>query len=159
MKNVTVIVPNQNKSEVQLNLSLEEAREYIYSIDFSMIINKFVRRHKWLRIEATETCNQYRNYLYLLKKYGTKSPLPPSEGIDEFWHHHILDTKKYIEDCEIIFGSYLKHMPDYFHHKKSTENKLNDYFTRTKRLYKSEFGESLMSKKYYFKPLLRLIGL
>ena len=31
--------------------------------------------------------------------------------VDEFWHQHILDTRKYRDDCENIFGHYMDHTP------------------------------------------------
>ena len=37
--------------------------------------------------------------------------LAPSRMVDQFWHHHILDTSKYINDCNSVFGSYLHHFP------------------------------------------------
>lgn len=37
--------------------------------------------------------------------------LVPSRKIDKFWHHHILDTEKYIADCELLFGKYMHHYP------------------------------------------------
>ena len=37
--------------------------------------------------------------------------LAPTKEIDRFWHHHILDTQKYMEDCNFVFGYYLHHFP------------------------------------------------
>ena len=136
--------------------SLEAAKQYIYSIDFSMIIDKLIKRQKWLRIEAEECCKQYRNYLWLLKNYGTEKPLPPSEDIDEFWHHHILDTEKYIEDCDAVFGGYLHHYPYYGHDGKTTLTDLNRTFLETQKIYKDEFGASLKSVRYLFRRVVRI---
>ncbi len=143
MESITSVKSTNKISPKRIDTHLQNAYEYIYSIDFSMIINKLVQRYRWLQIEAEEACKQYRNYLWLLKKYGTKKPLPPSEDIDEFWHHHILDTRKYINDCEMIFGDYLQHYPYYGLDKKSTLNDLNAAFSKTLERYKNEFGVSL----------------
>ncbi|MHC2071115.1 glycine-rich domain-containing protein [Bremerella sp. T1] len=37
--------------------------------------------------------------------------LAPTMEIDHFWHHHILDTQKYMEDCDHVLGYYLHHFP------------------------------------------------
>lgn len=37
--------------------------------------------------------------------------LAPTKEIDRFWHHHILDTQKYMDDCESVLGYYLHHFP------------------------------------------------
>lgn len=35
----------------------------------------------------------------------------PNKQIDEMWHEHILDTRKYSDDCQTVFGYYLHHTP------------------------------------------------
>lgn len=35
----------------------------------------------------------------------------PLDGADDLWHAHILDTRRYHDDCQAIFGRYLHHMP------------------------------------------------
>jgi hypothetical protein len=86
--------------------SLEAAKTHIYAIDFSRIIDKMVQHQGWRYKDALKVSEQYRNYLFLNKKYAEGEPLPPSEDIDEFWHNHILDTKQYRRDCNAIFGQY-----------------------------------------------------
>ena len=78
--------------------------------------------------------------LYIWFKYTDKI-LPPSEDIDEFWHYHILDTKKYHQDCFKIFGCYRHHNP-YF---GFGDNKpaLMEAFADTLTLYIKEFAEEL----------------
>jgi hypothetical protein len=31
--------------------------------------------------------------------------------VDKIWHVHILDTSKYREDCNFLFGFFLEHFP------------------------------------------------
>jgi hypothetical protein len=31
--------------------------------------------------------------------------------LDDLWHEHILDTQKYKEDCESVFGKFIHHNP------------------------------------------------
>ena len=39
--------------------------------------------------------------------------MSPTKLMDTIWHHHILDTKNYHNDCNNIFGFYLHHKPTF----------------------------------------------
>jgi hypothetical protein len=60
---------------------------------------------KWAARTATEVGVWYRRFLFLCAVYPDEC-LVPSEAIDNFWHVHILDSLKYHEDCEYLFGYY-----------------------------------------------------
>jgi hypothetical protein len=60
------------------------------------------------RADAVEF--EYRRYLYLMKKFPQEQAAP-SVDVDTFWHYHILDTCKYAEDCQAVFGYFLHHFP------------------------------------------------
>lgn len=122
------------------SLSIDEAKKYIYAIDFTPIIHKMVHHLNGRRSEVEKACELYRNFLFLQKKYGDKHMLPPSEEIDEFWHNHILDTAKYRQDCEIIFGRYLDHYPYFGIDEKTDLNDLDNAFKMTQELHLKEFG-------------------
>lgn len=54
----------------------------------------------------------YKNYLVMLTKYPDDiEDILISKDVDEFWHAHILHTKKYADDCQKIFGNFLHHDP------------------------------------------------
>lgn len=127
--------------------SLDEARNYIYSIDFSLIIDKLVNHEEWLKNDAKKTCQMYRNFLFLNKKYWLKHSLTPSEDIDEFWHHHILDTAAYAKDCQAIFGTMMHHYPYFGIDGITNQEDMNKSFEITKELYIKEFGEPLQPTK------------
>lgn len=115
---------------------LEEAKNIIYNADLDPIVNRLVNTYKWSRAEAKEAIDQYRNYLFLRKKYSEQD-LPPSQDIDEVWHAHILHSKEYTDFCKLVFGDYLHHNPgqeegEYFQKK---------FETQTQELYKKEFGD------------------
>ena len=38
---------------------------------------------------------------------------PLTQDVDEAWHLHILDTQKYAQDCQDLFGGFLHHIPSY----------------------------------------------
>lgn len=125
-------------------ISLEEAQEYIGNLDLTYVVNRMSsnpRKTGWSKKEALVCCKMYKNYLFLLKKYPDKV-IPPSQQIDEFWHEHILFTRRYHEDSLRIFGKYLHHEPG-----KGTKESVN-YFNKlfnevTQALYFLEYGEYL----------------
>lgn len=126
--------------EHQTALNVEQATQYILAMDFTPIVNKLVNHMGWSKSHAIETCTMYRRFLILHKKYGHTHTLPPSEDIDEFWHMHILDTKRYRVDCETIFGYYLEHYPYLGIDEKTNFEDLERAFHKTQELYAHEFG-------------------
>ena len=138
----SVSVPN-----IDSNITIDDARSYIYSIDFENIVNKITQKdllvsRVWSREEAEEDVSYYKNFLYLNKKYLSIHPvIPPSTEIDEIWHHHILDTRKYHNDCSNIFGYYFHHYPYFGMRSESDFNNLNDAFKVTQDLHYKEFGD------------------
>ena len=121
-----------------------EIKAIIDSIDLNPVINRMVKISKWTPKEASLSAKQYKNFLFLKKKYGDKYSLPPSVDIDEFWHNHILNTKKYFNDCEIIFGKYLHHTPHHGKNNEITQQSLEALFeNETQALHFQEFGDYL----------------
>lgn len=126
---------------------LEKARVYIYAMDFTMMINKMVNHGNWREKDALKTEKLYKNFLFLNRKYGDFHSLPPSEDIDEFWHNHILDTERYHQDCQIIFGKYVHHYPYFGIDEHSTLDDLDNAFEKTQELHFKEFGEYIYSTR------------
>lgn len=124
--------------------SLEEAKVYIDSIDFSMVIDKIIMTKSWKKKDVLKICEYYKNFLFLNKKYGSETcQLPPSDEVDEFWHNHILDTHKYTKDCDVIFGRYLHHYPYFGIDDKSNMQDLQKAFDHMQELHKKEFGDHI----------------
>lgn len=126
--------------------SIDAAKAYIYSMNLSMIIEKMVFQG-WLERDAITISKLYKNFLWLQRKYGQKHDIVPTEEIDEFWHNHILDTRKYKEDCQKIFGFYLDHYPYFGIDEKSDMGDLYAAFDNTLALYKEEFGDNAFASK------------
>ena len=137
--------------------SVSDAKIHIDAIDFFPIINKMVCYDGWDKDEARKACLFYKNFLYLIKKYGDQYPIIPSKEIDYFWHQHILDTEKYHKDCQIIFNQYLHHNPYFGIDGKSNLEDLKNAFEFTQKLYEKEFGERVTGFKRGF--ILRFIVL
>ncbi|MGE0973347.1 glycine-rich domain-containing protein (plasmid) [Klebsiella sp. WOUb02] len=130
--------------------TLEEAVEYIDKLDFTELKNKLSKSDElifrvWSEKELQMTEQYYKNFLYLNKKYNdVVKVIVPSLAIDEFWHHHILDTRSYIRDCNNIFGYYFHHYP-YFGMRGETDyHNLRTAFDVTQQIYEVEFGEKII---------------
>lgn len=125
--------------------SLEQAFDYLQKLDLTYLVDQMCAQDyclpRWLKEHAEHCAQRYKNFLSLHIKYAN-IPLVPTKEIDEFWHNHILHTKKYLYDCEQLFGGYLHHTP------LAPADDLNELihdFQRTKQLYFAEFGTEIDS--------------
>lgn len=112
------------------------------NIDFGPIAYKLMHPEDgeaWDLARATQAVEQYRRFLFLSKHYPNRK-IVPSKEVDEVWHTHILDTAKYREDCDILFGKFMDHWP-YFGLKDEAERaELNSAFSETQQLMEAHFG-------------------
>lgn len=143
--------------------SLDEKWQYIQRMDFSQLIQKETSPWipnpygtKWQYDDLVAAIERYKRFLYLLVKYHDRFDyITPTLEIDEIWHQHILDTRRYHQDCLALFGHYLHHDPSFGmidHEQLSTSTdqepdidyqQLYDYFQTTRMLYLIEFGDNL----------------
>ena len=86
----------------------------------------------------------YRRFLYLSSIYEDKI-IVPTKDIDTFWHTHILDTQKYMSDCEQLFGRYFHHFPYFGMRGEKDLKNLEKAFCETEELFLLHFGESPVS--------------
>lgn len=121
---------------------LAQAKALIDAADLQPVLDRLVSIEGWSPSEATAVIKQYRNYLFLRKKYPQEN-LPPSKDIDEAWHAHVLHTEDYRNFCRQVFSNeadqYLDHHPHIA--KEGSVESLNKLFERTQALYREEFGE------------------
>eukprot|EP01116_Phalansterium_solitarium_P017493 TRINITY_DN431_c0_g1_i1.p1 TRINITY_DN431_c0_g1~~TRINITY_DN431_c0_g1_i1.p1 ORF type:complete len:232 (+),score=15.46 TRINITY_DN431_c0_g1_i1:172-867(+) len=47
--------------------------------------------------------------MFLTVKAIDRTLPPPDVEVDKIWHKHILQTRKYAEDCQLVFGEFLHH--------------------------------------------------
>lgn len=118
----------------------------ILNLDFSDMKQKFTTDKEMIgwtpeAFDAAEVL--YKNFLYLNLKYGGEGQLPPSRDVDDFWHGHILDTTRYANDCDRIFGNMLHHNPYFGIASKTDAKALNTSFERVQDLHAQEFGAPL----------------
>src|SRR3954466_13556889 len=96
----------------------------------------------WTRSQVDRIEVACRRFLTLLVKYPDTT-IAPSKEIDKFWHGHILDTMKYAEDCEKVFGYFLHHFPYFGMRGAEDAAKQEQADQDMHRLYKQEFGEPM----------------
>jgi len=98
----------------------------------------------WTLEHADLAEKAYKRFLTLNLKYPDR-PHVPSHDMDVFWHYHILDTLKYAEDCELIFGRFLHHFPYLGLRGEEDAVRLQQDWENMKALYKTEFGEPIVA--------------
>lgn len=142
-------------------LTVAQARQYINNLDFSMLITKMVAQQGWQKENAVQLSQLYKNFLFLIFKYGAQFPgLPPSEEIDEFWHNHVLDTQNYAKDCQQIFGRFIHHYPYTGLDGALTSQQVVNAFDNMQELHNKEFGFYIpkVSKRQFLYPLRYLFN-
>ncbi len=131
---------NINSSEFVSTNKMNEAMAIVNSIDFNQINDKLINFYGWSKEDVSLMNGYYKKWLALHECYPELTTAP-SAKLDEYWHMHILDTKKYMEDCQMIFGKYLHHYP-YFG-LEGDKDDLDSSFEVTKELFKHHFGHDL----------------
>lgn len=134
------------KIEIQDNelvnqAKIDEVIAVIDSLDFEQMNSKLVNFYGWTKEDVSLMNDYYKKWLALHAAYPDLA-IAPSVKLDEYWHMHILDTKKYMEDCQLVFGKYLHHYP-YFGLEGDKEN-LDKGFELTRKLFMHHFGHDLV---------------
>jgi hypothetical protein len=122
--------------------STQQAVEAIHALDLGPIKFKLMDRDEgqgWTRPFVERMELEYKRFLTLMAKYPHE-PLVPGKEVDRFWHAHILDTQKYVEDCERVFGHYLHHFPYFGMRGADDAAALAAAGERTRELYAAEFA-------------------
>jgi len=131
---------------MQLVKSVEEMQAGIDALNLDAIKIKLLDPKEgkgWSREYADQMEVAYKRFLFLSVKYP-EMPTVPTTDIDTFWHYHILDTMKYAEDCQNVFGFFLHHFPYMGMRGEEDAANLQKASISTHELYMQEFGE-LMS--------------
>ena len=120
----------------------------VAGIDLEMVKMK-LRDEKeglgWSFEIADEAEVEYKRYLHLTKKYPDAS-LVPHSLMDDMWHQHILDTRAYHQDSNLIFGEYLHHYPYFGLRSEKDLQNLISSFEQTQDIYANEFGEEMIDE-------------
>ena len=114
------------KLEVIVSLDLESAKQRMlvdhpsYSVDELSEMEREVKR--FLSLALFEPKPGHR--------------IVVSEKIDTLWHYFILHTREYRAFCDMVYGSYLNHVPILPHQKAE----LGPDYQKTRELYQTYFG-------------------
>jgi len=114
----------------------------IQALDLEQVKRKLMDEQKgqgWTREQADYYETEYKKFLTLIAKHPNEL-IAPANAVDKFWHGHILDTKKYAEDCDRVFGYFLHHFPYFGMRGKEDAENLVAATENTKRFYEQEFG-------------------
>ncbi len=130
-----------------LNMSaLSEAMDIVKNWEFSLTKQKLceIDYAGWSAERAEKAEQDYKKYLVLTKICEGFQPVPNGD-IDRFWHEHILDTRRYKDDCEAFFGYFLHHYP-YFGMRGEEDNEnWMQSAEYSNFLWKQAFAEELYS--------------
>lgn len=124
--------------------AIDKAFELVKKLDFIFQNHKFMTEKGWSAEKTLETEKLYREWLVLHKVYGSQFPFTPNEMVDEYWHAHILDTQKYMDDCDRVFGSYLHHYPYFGLTEEEAQEDMEQGFLLTNHFYQLHFRHKLM---------------
>lgn len=121
------------------------ALEVVSQIDLSAINRKLQYENpiQWTDKAIAETEAKYRRFLALTLLHPS-IPLSVNAVLDEYWHQHILHTRKYAADCEKVFGYFLHHYPDFGIEHEEDQQQNVEQFAVTQRLWEEAFGTPLV---------------
>lgn len=131
----------------------EESRtfqEKLESLDLKLIAQKLMHPNHgqgWTRQQVDRAIANYKRFLHLLYLYP-HSTIVPTQEIDEVWHQHILDTRKYDQDCQWLFGYFVHHYPYFGMGSDAEQQALETAFSRTQSLFVEQFGIDLTENNY-----------
>jgi hypothetical protein len=130
--------------QIQKKSSLSRVFDAIDTLDLDSIKRRLTHEkgeYRWSAERAERAELGYRRYLTLRAKYPGVE-MSPTEDVDVFWHAHILDTRKYADDCQAVFGGLVHHNPA-LGDAGYTEEQHETAEWVMRELYEREFGETL----------------
>lgn len=116
------------------DLSFEQR---LQRLDLEPVMKKFSEESGVQGADLERAEMLYRQYLTLRHRYADSRFSAP-RLVDEVWHTHIMFTRKYFEDCNLLFGEYLHHDPEF----SGNETSFQDI---TLPAYQKEFGINLLA--------------
>lgn len=129
----------------------DEMTAAIFALDLDPIKFKLMDKKEgqgWTREQVDRLELEYRRFLALVAKFPDEV-IAPDTDVDKFWHGHILDTMKYAQDCQHVFGYFLHHFPYFGMRDDEDASTLADAAANTRRLYEQEFGAAASTAASY----------
>ncbi len=137
------LIFSRDEQEYVPEKQIEDAKALVARLDLMEQNAKLINYDGWKSDKVMAIESLYKEWLVLHKVYGPDMAMAPSKELDEYWHYHILDTKKYMEDCNMVFGYYLHHYPYFGLTQKETQADLEQGFALTQKLFQKHFGHGL----------------
>lgn len=104
--------------------------------------DRLCRENGWKFDFAVRAVNEYKKFMFLI--CISDHPLTPSDQVDQVWHLHLLYTKSYwIDFCKKTLKREIHHGPT--KGGNSEKMKFNDWYGKTKELYKGTFKKEAPS--------------
>lgn len=98
--------------------------------------DRLARENDWTMEYAVRAILEYKKFIFLLTI--SKSPLTPSDQVDQVWHLHLLYTQSYWEDfCEKTINKKIHHGPT--KGGNDEKDKFTNWYEKTKELYLAIF--------------------
>ncbi len=123
--------------------------EKLRRLDLGPIAYKLMNHNNglgWSREKTTQAISRYLMFLTLIYLYPNRQ-FVPSREIDLVWHFHIIDTIKYAQDCQMLFGHFIHHFP-YFGNRGAADRKnLEVIFKQTQVLFEEHFGPNSLTEE------------
>ena len=120
----------------------DELKTKLWSLDLEPIIFKLMDDEEgkgWTQEQSLMAVEEYRRFLFLTVTSTTV--IVPTKFVDNVWHTHILDTMKYMDDCQQLFGFFLHHFPYFGMHGSEDQANLQSAFRKAADVYESAFGQ------------------
>jgi len=121
-------------------ISYQEFEKKLDLTDINFLLSSKEDGINWSSSKAKEMEKWYMRFLYLSYLYP-KIMIVPTKEVDIYWHHHIMDTAKYYNDCKILFGKVFHHYPYLGTQGEQDKILLCQLFEQTNRLYEKHFNE------------------
>jgi hypothetical protein len=134
-----------DSDETNRSQETNQAIERVSALEFSKINRKLQYENPdfWTDQRIAEAEETYRRFLVLNVLYP-QQVLAVNRLLDEYWHNHILDTRKYASDCDAVFGSLLHHYPYFGLPGEQDEGQNVPALAVTERLWADTFGAPLV---------------
>lgn len=115
----------------------------IQDIDLQLVKQKLMDPDEgtgWSADFCDAVCQEYLRFLALVRACPELVAVP-SRIVDQAWHWHILDTRRYAADCERVLGYFLHHDPQITVTEADAEAALRGWAADTLSAYRQHFGE------------------
>jgi hypothetical protein len=111
----------------------------------------------WTKQQVFRAIRRYKTFVFVNYLYP-QILLVPTQEIDQVWHCHILHTRQYRKDCELLFGCFIDHDPESELWGEANQHNLDAAFAQTQSLlalYERHFQEG-GSGEFELHPVQRL---